>query len=176
MPALNANRLRQIQRTARSLRRLFIFIAILLVMGVLVTLTHPMPTDLKLVSGVAFQGAAVTRKIQILWIVQTVLVAAINLKAAYHLIRLLGLYAEGKLFTAQNVSQIRQLALTLMCAVVVWGIVLIGAIPEIGDQQQWVFVMRSFPLGTIVNGAVILFAGWIMNEGRELRDEQDLVI
>jgi hypothetical protein len=36
--------------------------------------------------------------------------------------------------------------------------------------------MPSFPGGAIISSCVFLFAGRIMNEGRELRDEQDLVV
>ena len=36
--------------------------------------------------------------------------------------------------------------------------------------------MPSFPGEPLLDGTVLLFASRIMNEGRELRDEQDLVV
>ena len=124
-----------------------------------------------------FFGAAVTGKIQWLWLLQIVLSNAIKLKLFYHLIRLLGLYSEGKLFTTQTVAQIRQLGVTVMFAPAVWLIVLIGAAPQIvAAQDRWVNTMSSFPGGALMNGGVLLFVSWIMNEARELRDEQDLVV
>ena len=100
-----------------------------------------------------------------------------NLKILYHFIRLLGKCAQGKLFTAQNVAQLRQIGLTLVCTPAVWLLVLIVAGPEIfAAQDQWVRIVASFPGAGALTGAAFLFASWILNEGRELRDEQDLVV
>jgi hypothetical protein len=177
MMTITANRLSAIQRASRGLRGLLIFLFVILVLGVLSNLTHPQPQDAKTLAGVEFLGAAITAKIQLLWLLQIVLRAAIYLKLFYHLIRLLSLYSEGKLFTAQNVAQIRQLGLTFMFAPAVWLIVLIGAAPEImAAQDQWLKIMSSFPGGALMNGGILLLVSWIMNEGRELRDEQDLVV
>jgi hypothetical protein len=87
------------------------------------------------------------------------------------------LYSNGKVFTAQNVAQIRRAGLTYACAPAVWLIVLIGAWPEIAAaQDQWAMIMPSFPGGALISSCIFLFASRIMNEGRELRDEQDLVV
>ena len=103
--------------------------------------------------------------------------AALSLKILYHFIRLLLLFSKGKLFTAQNVAQIRQVGLTLFCAVPLWFIVLIGAGPEIAAaEDQWLKIMPSFPGGALMGGIFFLFATRLMNEARELRDEQDLVV
>ena len=177
MLALTANRLAAIQRASRSLRIFFIFLAAVLAFGTLNKFTQPFPPGSRTLAGVVFQGAAITGKIQILWLAQIVLDALLNLKILYHFIRLLGMFAQGKLFTAQNVSQLRQIGLTLMCTPVVWLIAPIGAWPEIvAAQVQWMKIVASFPVGPALTGAVFLFAAWIMNEGRELREEQDLVV
>jgi hypothetical protein len=178
MLAITANRLAAIQRASRSLRVFFIFLAAVLVLGTLNKITQPFPPGTRTLAGVVFQGAAITAKIQILWLVQTVLGALLSLKILYHFTRLLGMFAKGKLFTVQNVAQLRQIGLTLTGVLVVWLVVLIGAWPEIvAAQDQWVkIVLPSFPAGPALTGAVFLFAAWIMNEGRELREEQDLVV
>jgi hypothetical protein len=177
MLTITAKRLSTIQRASRALRGLLIFLAAILLLGTLNNLLHPFPPDTRTLAGVTFHGPAITGKIQILWLVKTVLGVALNLKILYHLIRLLGLYSRGLLFTVQNVAQIRQAAVTLMFAPAIWLIVLIGAWREIAAaQDQWVKIMASFPGGAVITAAVFLFASRIMNEGHELRDEQDLVV
>ena len=177
MLALTPNRLAAIQRASRSLQVFFIFLAALFVLGVLSKITVPSLPDTKTLAGVAFQGAAITEKIRILWLVQTALYATLNLKILYHCIKLLGKLAKGQLFTTQNVAQLRQIGLTLMCAPAVWLVAMIGAWPEIaGAPNLWVRLVPFFPGASALAGAVFLFASRIMNEGRELRDEQDLVV
>jgi Protein of unknown function (DUF2975) len=177
MLALTANRLVAIQRASRSLRIFFIFLAAVLAFGTLNKFTQPFPPGSRTLAGVVFQGTAITGKIQILWLVRTALYALLNLKILYHFIRLLGMFAQGKLFTAQSVAQLRQIGLTLVSTLVVWLVALIGAWPEIvAAQDQWVKIVPSFPGGAALTGGVFLFAAQIMNESRELREEQDLVV
>jgi Protein of unknown function (DUF2975) len=174
---ISADRSKTIQRASRSLLVFFIFMSVISLLGMLNQMTHPFPPDTRTLAGVVFQGAALTGKIQILWLVQLVLGAALTLKILYHLIRLMVLYARGRVFTAQNVAQIRQIGLTYACTPAVWLIVLIGAWHEIAvAQDQWVKIMPSFPGGDIIASCIFLFGSRIMNEGRELRDEQDLVV
>ena len=177
MLAITANRADAIRRASRALLVFFIFMTVVSLWSTLSTVAHPFPADTRTLAGVEFQGAAITGKIQSLWLVQIVLGAALSLKILYHFIRLLGLFSNGKLFTAQNVAQIRQVGLTLLCAVPVWLVVLIGAGPEIAAaQDQWLKIMPSFPGGALMGGIFFLFATRLMNEARELRDEQDLVV
>jgi hypothetical protein len=177
MFAITADRLIAIQRASRWLLGFLIFVSILSVWGTLSSIAHPFPEGVRTLAGVGFQGTAITGKIQILWLTQLVLGAALSLKIFYHLIRLMGLFSKGKLFTEQNVAQVRQVGLTFICVVAVWLAVLIGAAPEIAAaQDQWVKIMPSFPSGALMGGIVFLFASRLMNEGRELRDEQDLVV
>ena len=117
-----------------------------------------------------------TNGIQILWITRLAVGAALTLKAAYHLIRLFGLLSRGEMFTAQQVAQARQVALTLAFAPGMWLVVLICVWPEAVVQDAWVSVMPTFPGGAIIASCIALLASRLMNEGRELRDEHDLVI
>jgi hypothetical protein len=174
---ITANRSKAIQHASRALLVFFIFMSVISLLGMLNRMTVPFPPGTRTVAGVVFQGAAITGKIQILWLVQLVLGAALTLKILYHLIRLMVLYSKGQVFTAQNVAQIRRVGLTYACAPAVWLIVLTGAWPEIAAaQDQWVKIMPSFPGDAVISSCIFLFASRIMNEGRELRDEQDLVV
>jgi len=175
--AITANRSRAIQRASRALVVFFIFMSVISVLGTLNHMTVSFPPGTRTLAGVMFQGAAVTGKIQILWLVQLVSGAALNLKILYHLIRLMVSFSKGNVFTAQNVAQIHRVGLTYACAPALWLIVLIGAFPEIAAaQDQWVKIMPSFPGEALMSGCIFLFASRIMNEGRELREEQDLVV
>jgi hypothetical protein len=177
MFAITTNRLGEIQRASRWLLAFFIFISVIWVLGTLVGIAHPFPPGTRTLAGVVFQGAAITGKIQVLWLMQVVLTAAVNLKVLYHFIRLTGLFSKGTLFTAQNVAQTRQVGLTFACFPAVWLVVLIGAAPEIAAaQDQWMKIMQSFPGGAVMGALLFLFVSRLMNEARELRDEQDLVV
>ena len=172
-----ARRLRTIQRASRWLQALLILLAVLFVINRINVLMQPVPADTRTLVGVVFHGGTITGKIQILWIAQLALAAALTLKVAYHLTRLLGLFSRGELFTAQQVVQVRQVAITLAFAPALWLAIVIGAWPEIvAAQDQWVKVMPSFPGGAIIASCMVMFASRLMNEGRELRDEHDLVI
>lgn len=177
MFAITPNRLSTIQRASRWLLGLFVLMSVVLVWGTLNNIVHPFPPGTRTLAGVVFQGAAITGKIEVLWLVQAVLRTALYLKIFYHLIRLMASFSKAKLFTAQNVAQVRQIGLTAICVLPVWLIVLIGAAPEIAvAQDQWVKIMPSFPGGALMTSIVFLFATRLMNKGRELQDEQDLVV
>ena len=177
MMAITPNRLNTIQRTSKNLRAFIIFLIVMAALGMVTKWTHPTPHDVKTIAGVAFEGPALTDKIETLWRIQTILTGVLNLKILYHIVTLLGLYSKGKLFTAANVSQIRQIGLTMLCALPIWLIGLIGAAPEImAAQDQWLRIMPSFPGGAALSAAIMVYVSWIVNEGRELRDEQDLVV
>jgi hypothetical protein len=177
MFAITADRLIAIQRASRWLLGFFVFVSVISVWATLNDIAHPFPPGTRTLAGIVFQGIAITGKIHVLWLLQVVLTAALNLKILYHFIRLTGLFSKGTLFTAQNVAQIRQVGLTFVCFPAVWLVVLIGAAPEIAAaQDQWVKIMQSFPGGAVMGALVFLFVSRLMNEARELRDEQDLVV
>ena len=177
MLAITANRLSTIQRASRALLIFFIFVSVISLWWMLASIAHAVPSDSRTLAGVVFEGTAITAKIQGLWLLQMVLSAALNLKILYHFIRLMVLYSTGQLFTTQSVAQIRVIGLTFACGVAIWLIALIGAAPEIlAAQDQWTNVMPSFPGGAIMGACLFLFASRIMDEGRKLREEQDLVV
>ena len=171
------NRLGTIRRASRWLRILLIALGVLFVINRISTVESLFHGNTRTLLNVVFQGAAITTKIQVLWLMQVVLNTALYLKVLYHLVRLLGLYSHGEVFTAKNVAQLRQIGLTLAFAPVIWLMVLIGAwVDIVAAQDQWVRVMPSFPGGAILGSCIFLYVSRIMNEGRVLRDEQDLVI
>jgi hypothetical protein len=168
--------LRKVRSASRSLQRFFILLLVLTVAGLLATLFGPEPPPVEL-AGITFGADAVTGRIQTLWILERALGAAIALKAFVHLIRLFGLYANGRIFTRDNVRQLRQLGITLVLLPVLWLGVFLAVVPEIRDMGDgWIRAMASFPMMAGLGGAIVILIAWIMDVGRELRDEHDLVI
>jgi DUF2975 family protein len=177
MLTMTVDRLSSIQRASRALLIFFIFMSIISFWSTLSTIAHPYPSDSRSIAGIVFQGPAITDKIHGLWLAQMLLGAALTLKVLSHFIRLMVLYARGEIFSARSVAQIRQAGLTYAGALVIWLIGLIGAAPEISAaQDQWLNIMPSFPLGAIIAACIFIFASRIMDEGRKLREDQDLVV
>ncbi len=177
MLAMTADRLNTIQRASRALLIFFIFMSVIHLWSTIATIAHPFPAGNRSLAGVVFEGAAITDKIHGLWVTQMVLSAALTLKILYHFVRLMLLYAKGRIFTAQSVAQLRQVGLTFAFGIVVWLVVLMGAWPQIrAAEDQWLNIMPSFPGGSIIGACVFLFASRIMDEGRKLREEQDLIV
>jgi Protein of unknown function (DUF2975) len=177
MLAITADRMSSIQRTSRALLIFFIFMSVISLWGTLNSVVHPFPADSRTLAGIVFKGAEITSKIHGLWLMETVLGAALVLKTLYHFIRLMMLFAKGQVFTASSVAHVRQVGVTYACFLVLWLIVLIGVAPEIAAaQDQLLRIMPSFPGDALMGACLFLFASRLMNEGRELRDEQDLVV
>jgi len=177
MPAMTAERQNTIKRASRALLIFFIFMSVISLWGTLAGVMHPVPADSRTIAGVVFEGAAITDKVQVLWVAQALLGSALSLKILYHLIRLMMLHTKGRIFTAQNVSQVRQVGLTFIGALVIWLLVLIAAWPEVSAaQDQWTSVMPSFPGGALMGAFLFLFASRVIDEGRELREDQELVV
>ena len=177
MSEKTTNRLNTIQRSSRALLVFFIFMSVISLWATLNSIVHPFPPGTRTLAGIVFQGTAITPKIQSLWLMQMLLGAAISLKVLYHLIRLMMMYTKGKLFTGQSVAHLRQVGLTYACGLLIWLVVLIGVAPEIAAaQDQWLKVMPSFPAWALMGAGLFLYASRIMDEGREMRDEQDLVV
>jgi hypothetical protein len=177
MLTVNPSKLGSIQRASRALLVFFIFISVISLWGTYAGIAHPNPADTRTLAGVEFHGEAVTAKIQGLWLAQMLLGAAVSLMILYHLIRLMVSYARGQLFTSSSVAHLRKIGITYAAAVAVWLVPLIGAASEIAAaQEQWVNILPSCPAGAILAACFFLFASHLMDEGRKLREEQDLVV
>ena len=168
-------KLEDIKRVSRQLRLLFMLIAAGTLLGTLAKIF--MSHDQISIAGVQFAGEAVTGTVQMLWIAASVLTAAVLLKLFFHLIRLFGLYAEAMIFTQQNVAQIRQIGISLLLLPVVWLVASGFAVSQTGTSPGfWSLLLGSFPFAGLIGGGAILPIAWIMDAGRKLREEQDLVI
>jgi hypothetical protein len=96
------------------------------------------------------------------------------------MIRIFDLYAAGKIFTDANVRHMRQIGVTIFLFSAYWLVDLaLQFVPPSAlaafDTRQ-VEINLNIPFGIVILGTVIVFFSWIMDVGRELREEQDLVV
>ncbi|MDR3460506.1 MAG: DUF2975 domain-containing protein [Verrucomicrobiae bacterium] len=80
------------------------------------------------------------------------------------LYRLLGLYGQGKYFTAKNITYIRFLGYYV---VVDW---IVNFLLESEAHYRTIIFTQA------VTGLVIIFIAWIMDEGRKIKEEQELTV
>lgn len=174
-------KLERVKRISVSLQRFFkllfgLNLAALLVVSTYLVVGSPDLGSVH-VAGVEFEPDSASAKLRVIAAVAALLRVLISLKATYHLIRLFGLYAAGQIFTPENVSQIRKLGIMLLLLPAVWGASLIAAMPEILSRPgELDAIMPSFPAVALIGGAIVVVVSWIMDVGRELREEHDLVV
>ena len=169
MTAATTQKLQKVQKYSASLRSLFVF---MFVMGVVVWLITTVMTFSD-----AIRPNSASRAIGYLY---QSLGVAIVLKLTFHLASLFGLYATGKIFSAENVRQIRQIGITLLLfpALAVLGLFVPLPVPAEGISSDGppVFVQFIAALQNVIFGVIVIIISWIMDVGRELREEQDLVV
>jgi hypothetical protein len=113
-------------------------------------------------------------------------VFAILLKLLRHLGGLFGLYAKGIIFAADNVRHIRHIgiAVFMFCATWVYAIlakllllILDQPVPAAAAGPDSIgFNVDNYPLLGFMTGIIIIIISWIMDVGREMREEQDLTV
>jgi hypothetical protein len=131
---------------------------------------------------VLYGGDPVSGTVHVLSYVYSTLALAIFLKITFHLIKLFALYAQGKIFSAENVAQIRQIGYTVLLTPTLWVLTLFVPLLVSGEGMTMTSAPESGPMGAgqvfsqIIIGTIIIVVSWIMDVGRELREEQDLVV
>jgi hypothetical protein len=134
---------------------------------------------------VLFRGQDVTGLVRILAGIGLVLTVSLILKLLHHLSALFGCYARGEIFTSATVHQFRQVGISLFLLIAVWLYRLISSViltavnaqptlAEVADNDIGLDV--SNPLGPALIGIMIIVISWVMDVGRELREEQDLTV
>jgi hypothetical protein len=188
MTAETVTRLQKVKKYSASLRNLFGFFFVLSILGWLARMrlawSGPKPgeRDVVEIAHLVFTGDPVPTDVRILAYVYFTLVLAISLKIFFHLIRLFALYAEGKIFSAANVHQIRQVGYTVLISPVLW---LLSLFIPLFVATDGVSITTSPSAGLlniggvfnqVILGTILIVIAWIMDVGRELREEQDLVV
>ena len=185
MTTETAAKLQKVKKYSASLRDLFKFFFVIGLVGwaVLAIAGWLLDPSVVRIGHLVYSGDSITLTVRVVGYVYNTLSAAIGLKATYHVMKLFALYAEGKIFSAENVRQIRQVGIAVLLfaplAVLALFVPLIapgadGSSPTISAGPGWVGGGRAFE--SVISGTIILVVSWIMDVGRELREEQDLVV
>jgi hypothetical protein len=188
MTTETAAKLQKVKKYSASLRNLFTFF---LVMGILLWFIRtlmmwsdakPHEASVVRIAHLVFTGDPVPIDVRVLAYVYFTLDLAIALKIIFHLVKLFALYAEGKIFSAENVQQIRQVGLTMLIAPALW---LLSMLIPLFVAADGMTITTSPSAGMpyiggvfnqIILGTIVIVIAWIMDVGRELREEQDLVV
>jgi hypothetical protein len=182
-------KLDRVRKYSASLRRLFQLITAVVAIGAVIELAllfadRGVNATID-IGPLRFVGDAITPSVRLIAAVGLVLLFGIALKLLHHIAALFGLYAKGDIFTAENVRQIRQIGISAFSFLAVWIYSLIAdlyltltgagaAAAEGGDAT--IAIGLAEPFHAALAGIVIIIVSWIMDVGRELREEQDLTV
>jgi hypothetical protein len=132
-----------------------------------------------------FTGDEITWTLKTLVVLWVLIVFGVAQKFLRHLATLFDLYSQGQIFTADNVYQIRQIGITvfLFCAggffSAIAKLVLLALGRPLGSSPQapdTIGLGLDGPLWAILGGIIIVVISWIMDVGREMREEADLTV
>ena len=183
-------KLAKVRRYSASLAKLFVFFQVIVVIGALIStallLTANSPNSTLVFVDTAFQGDEITLPVRLVTLTGMLLVFAIGLKLLYHLKSLFGLFAEGEIFTADTVSHIRRIGISIFLFLAVWlyailAKVLLLTMGQSGQVAEGIDATIGFGLKydtflMAIGGIIIIVISWIMDVGRELREEHDLTV
>jgi hypothetical protein len=179
-----AAKLQKVKKYSVSLRNLFVFFLIIGLLGWLVQTmmmwsdATPHEPSLVRIGHLEYSGDSISLGVRVLSYVYFTLSLAISLKITFHLIKLFALYADGKIFAAENVRQIRQIGFTVLFSPILFVLTLFVPLFIAAEST----ISTDAPIGVgmlfeqLTAGAIIIVFSWIMDVGRELREEQDLVV
>jgi hypothetical protein len=177
MKVQNIERLKQVQRYGVSLRRLSKFLfALAAVSGVatilLLAFGERGRTSL-LFGGIEYPADTVPIQAVAIAMVSVVLGVALLLKLFFHMIRLFDLYSLGVIFSVENVHHLHQIGVTVFFFLILWFLQILAQLTLPAGVSE-LNLGRLFSI--LVLGTVIVFFSWVMDVGRELREDQDLVV
>jgi hypothetical protein len=185
-------KLARVKKYSTSLRRVFNFFAFMAFCGMplslLIVLTRG-TSDASATMAVfdrVFSGDEITWTLKLLVSIWALFVFGVALKLLRHLAGLFDLYAQGKIFTADNVYQIRQIGVSvfLFLATGVYALLakllLLALDHPLGaaanPDSQTIGPDLDTAMTQILGGTIIIVVSWIMDVGREMREEQDLTV
>jgi hypothetical protein len=182
MTAEAAEKLKKVQKYSASLRNLFRFffvlgaLALVVETGLVVSGAERFDTSVR-IGNTEYSGDSIPGTIRAIAFIGFVLASGILLKLNLHLVKLFGLYADGKIFSAENVDQIRQIGITMLFFPALWVLSLFVPLFVLGEGLNKTITTGGWqPFSALIVGTIVIVVSWIMDVGRELREEQDLVV
>ncbi|MCK5833598.1 DUF2975 domain-containing protein [bacterium] len=101
---------------------------------------------------------------------------AVFLRGIWHGKELFRLYEQGKIFYAENIMRIRRIGETLILFAVVKAIASFAITSVLLSEEVKAQPGLIINLTALIIGLLIYVVSWIMDEGRALREEQELTI
>lgn len=179
------HKLARVRKYSAQLRALFKLLFAVTALGglfalIVVFMQRNGPGNLN-IAGRIFSGDEITPLIRIVAVIGIGLTFSLALKLTYHLIRLFDLYARGQIFTADDVREIRQIGISVFLFVLLWVFdliaqLLVHSVPTAEGTAGISINIGGMPFGLAIAGIIIMIVSWIMDVGRELREEQDLTV
>ena len=184
-------KLAKVRRYSRGLRKVFNFFRVIIGFGglaaVLIFLIRGTgETDVTFAFfDREFSGDEITWTFRLLVVFWALLVFGVAFKFLSHLAALFDLYSQGRIFTADNVYQIRQIGISvfLFCLGGIYSaiakLILLATSHSVGTsppRTESIGLGLDGPLAAILAGIIIIVISWIMDVGRELREEAELTV
>ncbi len=98
------------------------------------------------------------------------------LRGIWHGKELFRLYEQGKIFFADNIMRIRRIGETLVLFAIIKAIGSFVVTTVLLSEEVEAPVGVTINLTALVIGLLIYVVSWVMDEGRALREEQELTI
>ena len=180
----------KIKKVSSIFRGLFLVLLIVVpLVHILSWLNAPVPFDLSKSLGffisVVPQGVKVLHTLSLSTKMVGFLIGAIPVVLIefilYFLIKLFKLYAQAEIFSIQNVNYIKKIGNTLLITQIV-AIICNGALSVVltlnnpHGFRTLVLTISGMHISLILTAFIIILIAWIMAEGCQLRDEQQLTI
>ena len=123
----------------------------------------------------------ITALTKVLGFCVTMIPVGFNMAAFYFLVKLFGLYAQGNIFTAENVRCIRKVGYILLIRQMISPFIdalmyMVLTMNNPQGERMIGFGFSSANFSQIIIALLIILVSWIMDEGRKLKDEEALVI
>lgn len=118
---------------------------------------------------------------KVLGFLASLLPMAIDMLGLWVLAKLFKLYAEGKIFTIENVYCYRKLGYLLLAAAITGPIhqsllSIVLTLHNPPGQRMLSVSLSSSDFSRALMGGIVLLISWVMEEGRKLEDEQAFTV
>lgn len=133
-------------------------------------------------NGIVFDWAGAPIAVRVLSAVYLTTIYAAVMKLVHHASKLFGLYANGDIFTTENVREFRLIGIMMVLVSLTWVIVLpipymLAEPPVLGASAPGpAMSVNTEIVSPFFLGLMIIFMSWVMDSGRRLREENDLVV
>jgi len=173
---MQLERIRKVSRVVKAVCRILIGLTLIAFLVLVVAIIIASGGGSFYMVGTKIPKSQLTTGIRVVLITFFGLFGAVEIKGLYHLYKLFGNYAEGKIFTSESVAEIKQFGVTFL----LWAGIHILALPfafvlslvlEEGGEFSF-----TFPFNALIMGGLIILISWVMDTGRGLREENELTI